>query len=101
LRFLADHCVWKRAKRVESAGYEGDYMARLSGKVPTSFSEEARNIDEKHRLFQAAMSEYLEYWKDQNTELIISGERTLKRSITLMNATIASMTAKMKELKAK
>ena len=89
------------AKRVESAGYDGDYRARIRGNVPSSFADIAKNIDETHRLFQAAMSEHLEYWKDQNTAHIISGERTLKRCIILMNATIAATTAKTRELKAK
>lgn len=89
------------AKRVESAGYDGDYRGRIRGNVPNSFADIAKDIDETHRLFQAAMSEYLEYWKDQNTAHINSGERTLKRCILLMNATIGATTAKTKELKAK
>lgn len=89
------------AKRIESAGYEGDYRNRIKGNVPVSFADIAKNIDETHRLFQAAMREYLEYWKDQNTAHIISGERTLKRCITLMNATSNATMAKMKQLKAK
>jgi hypothetical protein len=89
------------ARRVESAGYDGDYRGRIRGNVPSSFADIAKNIDETHRLFQGAMSEYLEYWKDQNTAHITSGEQTLKRCIILMNATIAATNARTKELKAK
>jgi hypothetical protein len=89
------------ASRVESAGFDGDYRGRIRGNVPSSFADIGKNIDETHRLFQAAMSEYLEYWNDQNTAHITSGERTLKRCIILMNGTIAATTAKTKELKAK
>jgi hypothetical protein len=89
------------AKRVESAGYQGDYKNRINGNVPRSCADLGKNIDETHRLFQAAMNELLEYWKDQNTAHIESGSATLKRSILLMNATINQMTAKMKEFKAK
>jgi type II secretory pathway pseudopilin PulG len=93
--------AFSSAKRVESAAYDGDYRVRIAGNVPGSFADIAKNIDETHRLFQAAMGEYLEYWKDQNTAHIVSGKRTLKRCIILMNATIAATTAKTRELKAK
>lgn len=93
--------VLSSARRVESAGFDGDYKGRITGNVPSSLVDIAKNIDETHRLFQAAMSEYLEYWKDQNTAHITSGERTLKRCIILMNGTIAATTARTKELKAK
>lgn len=89
------------ARRVESAGYDGDYRERIRGRVPSSLADIAKNVDETHRLFQGAMAEYLEYWKDQNTAHITSGGRTLQRCIVLMNATIAATTAKMKELKGK
>jgi hypothetical protein len=87
------------AKRIESAGYQGDYKNRINGDVPSSCVDLSKNIDETHRLFQSAMNEFLEYWKDQNTAHIESGNATLKRSIVLMNATINQTTAKMKEFK--
>lgn len=83
------------AIRVENAGYEGDYRARR-GPVPSGGAAFAKDVEETHRLFQAAMNEYLEYWKDQNIAHITSGELTLKKCITLMNKTIAAGTAKMK-----
>ena len=89
------------AKRVEMAGFEGDYRDRIKGTVPKEFTGIAKNITEGHRLFQAAMREFLEYWSDQNTEHIISGQQTLKRSITLLNATTTEMTGKMTQLEAK
>ena len=89
------------AKRVEMAGFEGDYRDRINGVVPKEFTGIAKNITEGHRLFQAAMREFLEYWSDQNTEHIISGQQTLKRSITLLNATTTEMTGKMTQLEAK
>src|ERR1019366_821384 len=63
------------ARRVESVGYEDDYLKRIGGKVPTGFAAIGKNIDETHRLFQAAMSEYLEYWNDKNPAHIASGGR--------------------------
>ena len=89
------------AKRVEMAGFEGDYRDRINGVVPKEFAGSAKNITEGHRLFQAAMREFLEYWNDQNTEHITSGDRTFKRCITLMNATTTEMTGKMTQLEAK
>jgi len=86
------------AIRVENAGYAGDYKARIKGNIPTSSASIASNVDETHRLFQAALREYLEYWKDQNTAHINSGAATLKRCTLLMNKTIDTTTAKMKEL---
>ncbi len=47
------------------------------------------------------MREFLEYWNDQNTEHIISVQRTLKRCVTLMNATTTELTEKMTQLAAK
>jgi hypothetical protein len=84
------------AKRVENAGYHGDYKNRINGDVPSNCVDLNKNIDEIHRLFQSAMNEFLEYWKDQNTAHIESGNATLKRSIVLMNATINQTNAKMK-----
>ena len=83
------------------AGFEGDYRDRINGIVPKEFTGIAKNITEGHRLFQAAMREYLEYWNDQNTEHIISGESTFKRCIVLMNATTTELTEKMTQLAAK
>ncbi|MHB8411796.1 MAG: hypothetical protein ACYDDI_07585 [Candidatus Acidiferrales bacterium] len=87
------------AKRVENAGYQEDYKNRINGDVPSSCVDLSKNIDEAHRLFQSAMNELLEYWKDQNTAHIESGTATLKRCVVLMNATINQATAKMKEFK--
>ena len=89
------------AKRIENAGYQRDYRNRINGDVPGSCVDLSKNIDETHRLFQSGISEILEYWKDQNTAHIESGNATLKRSVVLMNATINATTAKMKEFKAK
>lgn len=88
------------ANRIENAAYQGDYKSRTNVDVPSSVTDIATNVDETHRLFQAAMNEYLEYWSDQNTAHIISGGDTLKRCITLMNATIAQTTNKMEQLRA-
>lgn len=87
------------ARRVESAGYEGDYKARIRGIVPACCGAIAKNVDETHRLFQAAMTEYLAYWKDQNTAHIESGTATFRRCTLLMNSTIADTTKKLKEFK--
>jgi hypothetical protein len=87
--------------RVENAGYQGDYKGRIKGDVPSSGRAIATDIDETHRLFQAAMTEYLEYWKDQNNAHIASGQATLVRCANLMNKTIAATTAKMKTFDAK
>jgi hypothetical protein len=91
----------RTAKLVENAGYLGDYKDRINGNVPASCFGLSKNIEEIHRLFQAAMAELLEYWQDQNTEHIVSGNATLKRSILLMNSTIRASTAKMKEFMAR
>ncbi len=90
-----------RAKLVENAGFNGDYRGRIKGNIPASFADIAKIIEETHRLFQAAVREELEYWKDQNTEHITSGSLTFKRCAILMNGAIAATTAKTKELKAK
>jgi hypothetical protein len=89
------------AKRIENAGYQGDYKNRINGDVPGSCADLSKNIEETHRLFQSGISEILEYWKDQNTAHIESGNATLQRSVVLMNATINASIAKMKEFKAK
>jgi hypothetical protein len=89
------------ARTFESVGYLGDYKNHINGNVPGGCSDLSKNIDETHRLFQAATTELLEYWKDQNTEHIVSGNATLKRSVLLMNSTISAATSKMKEFKPK
>ena len=58
----------------------------------------AANLDETHRLFQSSMSEFLEYWTDQNTEHISSANDVLKRCVTLMNATIDATKKRMEKL---
>jgi hypothetical protein len=55
-----------------------------AGTVPKEFTGIAKNITEGHRLFQAATREFLEYWNDQNTEHIISGQRTLKLCLAII-----------------
>lgn len=90
--------VISRAKSVENASYQGDYLDKIKGPVPATFSSEQTQIAETHRLFQAAMKEYLEYWKDSNTAHIASGNATFKRCITIMNSAIQATNAKMKKL---
>ncbi len=85
------------AKRIENAGYIGDYQERINRNVPENCAEIGKNIDEVHRLFQSGIKETLEYWQDQNTEHIVSGNATLQRSVVLMNATINKTGAKMKQ----
>jgi hypothetical protein len=87
------------AKRIENAAYQGDYKGRIKGNIPGSFADVATNIDETHRLFQAAMNELLEYWADQNTAHIVSGVDILLRCVTLMNATMEQDTEKVKQLR--
>jgi hypothetical protein len=76
-------------------------LTKIHGKIPASGTAIDANIDETHRLFQSAIKEYLEYWKDQNPAHISSGQLTLKRSVGLMNKTVAAATAKMKEFSPK
>jgi hypothetical protein len=85
------------AKRIENAGYVGDYYERTNGNVPQSCKGISKDIDEVHRLFQSGIKETLEYWKDQNTEHIVSGNAAIQRSAVLMNATINKTGEKMKQ----
>jgi hypothetical protein len=89
------------AKSLENVGYHGDYLDRIKGVVPKAFVREQQQIDDTHRLFQAAMKEYLEYWKDSNAAHIQSGSTTFKRCVLTMNAAIASTNVKMKSMSAK
>lgn len=84
-----------RAKFVEGAGYSGDYVKRLKGRIPPSVADVAARIDEIHRMFQASMTETLEYWDDQNTAHIVSGQATLKRCVLLMNSTVEETRRRM------
>lgn len=86
------------AQSVENAGYHVDYLDRIKNVVPASLNKEQREIDETHRLFQAAMEEYLEYWKDSNDAHIVSGAATFKRCILTMNSAIADANSAMKSL---
>lgn len=86
------------AKRIENAGYQGDYKNRIKGNIPSSVADVAANVEETHRSFQAAMTEVLEYWDDQNTAHIVSGTSALQHCFTFMNTTIAQTTEKMKSL---
>lgn len=88
----------KRAKFVENASYRGDYLDKIKGSTPASFANEQQQIAETHQLFQAAMKEYLEYWKDSNPAHIASGSATFKRCVATMNSAIQATNAKMKNL---
>jgi hypothetical protein len=89
------------AKRIENVAYLSDYKNRINGNVPTSVIDIAANVDETHHLFQSALDETLEYWNDQNTAHIISGNDALQRSVMLMNSTIAQTTETMGQFTAK
>ncbi len=90
-----------KAQLVENAGYHGDYRSRIKGNVPSSLAHVQKQIEETHRLFQAAMSEYLEYWKDSNAAHLVSGNRTFERCVLVMNVAIEATNSEMKELKLK
>jgi hypothetical protein len=85
------------AKRVENAGYVGDYLERINHTVPQSCSGVSKDIDEVHWFFQSGIKETLEYWKDQNTDHIVSGTAAIQRCAVLMNATITKTGEKMKQ----
>jgi hypothetical protein len=85
------------AKRIENTGYVGDYYERINRNVPESCKEISKDVDEVHRLFQSGIKETLEYWEDQDTDHIVSGNAAIQRSAVLMNATINKTGEKMKE----
>jgi hypothetical protein len=96
---IKDSVEW--AKKLENIGYVGDYQGNIKENVPPAFQSVANRIDEEHRLFQSAMTEYLEYFKDQNTDHINSGYATFKRSVLMGNAALDNSRAVMKKLKRK
>ena len=90
----------KRAKSVENAGYHGDYRSKIDKvAVPSRFLAMQQQLEETHRLFQAAMKEYLEFWKDSNSAHIVSGNATYERCVLIMNKTIEAHSSALKQLK--
>lgn len=83
-----------RASFVENAGYSGDYQSKVKT-IPSLFRDDAKAIEEVHRLFQAAMTEYKKFFKTQSLAYIPSGQAAFKRCAALMNKTIEEMTKKM------
>jgi len=80
------------AKQIEGVGF-ADYLDHTNGHIPAELNSLAKDVDETHRLFGDATNEFLEYWTDQNTAHIFSGQRTMERCVKLMNSTISSMTS--------
>lgn len=88
----------KRAVTVENAGYFGDYQMKVGKKIPALFAENAKDIDEAHRLFQAAMKEYLRFFSDHDTARITSAEAVFMNSAKLQNKSIAEISKKAARL---
>ena len=86
------------ARRVDAAGYNGDYLERINGQIPEEFTELGSKVEETHRLFQAALNEYLKYWDDEMLAHLESGSRTFKQSVLLTNEAIADITREMQAL---
>lgn len=70
----------------------GDYKNNVKS-IPPSGAAVGAEIDEAHQLFQSAMKELLQYWKDQNNAHILSGSATMKKSIEKTNHAIAAANA--------
>lgn len=86
------------ARFVENVGFFGDYLERIPEGVPLPYSKLGDKIGETHRLFRAAMDEYLQFWKDGNEAHIESGTATFKRCATLMNESISDATTATNQL---
>jgi hypothetical protein len=92
------HKVILLAKSSEDAGYD-KYLDKTNGVViPGRFSKARKELDQAHRLFQAAMKEYLGYWNDSNDAHIVSAQAIFKRSALMTNSAIDDMNLAMKNL---
>lgn len=79
------------ARDVENVAYVEDYEAHRGPRVPAAFALDTARLQETHRLFQDATGEMLRYWDDQNTEHIVSGTRTFRRAVLVMNKAVADI----------
>jgi hypothetical protein len=77
-----------RAISVGDAAWYGDYQ---KSPVPPEYQNLHAKIEKFRNLRQAGLQEILRYWKDDETNHIISGTDEWKRAINLQNECIADL----------